>query len=110
MTLDDLVAYGANVDEGIARCMGNEEFYLRMVEIAKNDENFGTLKEAVAAGRLDEAFEAAHALKGSLGNLSLTPLSEPMVEITECLRARTDMDYTALLDAIDEQHAKLCAL
>ena len=49
------------------------------------------------------AFEAAHALKGVLGNLSLTPLYEPVQEITELLRNRTEMDYTPLLETILEQ-------
>ena len=50
-------------------------------------------------------------MKGVLGNLSLTPLSEPVMEITELLRSRTEMDYTPLLTKIMEQRdilAKLC--
>ena len=31
MTIDDLRNFGANVDEGLARCFGNESFYLRLV-------------------------------------------------------------------------------
>jgi len=63
MKLDDLIAFGANVDEGLQRCMNNEEFYLRLVETVKNEASFGALQTAVEAGDLDAAFEAAHALK-----------------------------------------------
>ena len=43
MTLDDLKAYGANVEEGLGRCMNNEGFYLRLVEMAKNEPGFDQL-------------------------------------------------------------------
>lgn len=100
MTLDDLAAYGVNVEEGMGRCMGNEQLYLRLMDTMRADEGFDRLKEAVEAGRLDEGFEAAHALKGALGNLAVTPLYEPMCEITEMLRERTDADYAPLLGSI----------
>ena len=110
MTLDDLIAYGANVDEGLTRCMGNESFYLRLVESIKDEKGFDELKRALDEGKLDEAFSAAHGLKGVLGNLSLTPLYEPMSEITELLRAETQMDYSTLFAQIMDQWEKFCAL
>ncbi len=110
MTLDDLVAFGANVEEGLGRCMGNEAFYLRLVESVKDEKGFDNLKSALDAGNLGEAFSAAHALKGVLGNLSLTPLYEPMSEITELLRAETQMDYSELLGTIMDLRDEFCAL
>lgn len=110
MTLDDLRAFGANVDEGLGRCMNNEDFYLRLVGMAQADPGFGKLADALAADDLDAAFEAAHALKGVMGNLSLTPLFEPLSEITELLRARTQMDYAPLLAAIQDVHGRFLAL
>ena len=59
-----------------------------------------TLPVFLKEGNLDEAFEAAHALKGALGNLSLTPIYEKIVEITELLRNRTEMDYSGMLSDI----------
>ena len=110
MTLDDLRAYGANVDEGLGRCMNNESFYLRLVDMVKNEQGFDTLEQAIAANDLKTAFEAAHSLKGVLGNLSLTPLFDPINEITELLRAETQMDYSELMGAIKEQKDKFFAL
>lgn len=110
MTLDDLAAYGADIDEGLGRCMGMEEFYLKLVGTVKDEAGFGALENALRANDLDTAFEAAHALKGVLGNLALTPLYEPVHEITELLRARTEMDYSELLDTILSQRDKLAAL
>ena len=100
MKLDDLIAFGANVDEGLQRCMNNEEFYLRLVESVKGEASFGALQAAVEAGDLDAAFEAAHALKGVLANLAITPLYEPASEICELLRAKEEADYPALVAAL----------
>jgi HPt (histidine-containing phosphotransfer) domain-containing protein len=110
MTLDDLAAYGANVDEGMARCMNNEAFYLRLVGMAKDERGFGALEEAIAANDLQAAFEAAHSLKGVLGNLALTPLLDPVKEITELLRSKTEMDYSELLATIAQERDRLAAL
>ena len=110
LTIDNLKSLGANTDEGLARCLGKEEFYLRMVSMALADEGFEKLQDAVQNGDLNEGFERAHALKGVLSNVSLTTLSEPVSEITEELRARNNIDYSALLSRIDEELKKYRAL
>lgn len=89
MTLDALRAYGANTAEGVARCMNNEPFYLRMIAMALADKNFDALTAAMDAGDVAAAFEAAHALKGSIGNVSLTPIYRPLCELTELLRGKS---------------------
>ena len=110
LTLDALRAYGADVDSCLRRCMNMEAFYLKLVNSLKGDTKPEELKAAVEAKDLDKAFEVAHALKGVYGNLSLTPLTKPVTEITELLRARTDTDYSALMNEIMAQKAKLDAL
>ena len=110
MTLDDLRAFGADVDDGLARCMNNEDFYLRLVGMVQNDAGFDKLAAALAENNLKAAFEAAHALKGVLGNLSLTPLFQPVQEITELLRAETQMDYSDLLATILAKRDEFLAL
>lgn len=103
ITIDSLREYGAAVDEGLARCMNNEAFYLKLVGKVLNDAAFATLRTAVEAGDKDAAFEAAHQLKGVLGNLSLTPMYEPVAEMTELLRARADAEYMVFVDKIEAQ-------
>ena len=46
LTMDALKAYGANVEEGLARCVNNEPFYLRMVGMVLADDKFDKLKDA----------------------------------------------------------------
>ena len=110
ITIDGLKEFGANVDEGLARCVNNEAFYLKLVNMAYKDDGFDKLKNAVGANDLDTAFEAAHSLKGILGNLSLTPVYEPVAEVTELLRSRQEIDYSPYIDRILEQRDRLAAL
>ena len=110
LTVEKLKNYGANVEEGLERCMNNEAFYLRMVDMALGNDGFDKLDAAVEKGEIPQIFEAAHALKGMLGNLALTPLFQPASEITELARAGTDTDYAALWSRLNEEKKKLQAL
>ncbi len=110
MTIDSLRDFGANVDEGLERCMGMEDFYLEMIELGLADERFGNLGPQLEAGNLEDAFETVHALKGVIGNLALTPLYETICEITEHLRARDAIDYQPLYDKLLEQRKQILNL
>ena len=112
LTMDALRAFGANTDEGVARCFGKEDFYLRLVKmvVTQNQKDFDQLAAAIGAGDLAAAFDAAHSLKGVLGNLSLTPIFAPVSEITEQLRAKTEMDYAPALGVILAKFDELKAL
>ena len=54
LTIDALRAWGANVDEGLTRCCGNEAFYLRLAGMAAQDGNFARLEEALGTGDVSE--------------------------------------------------------
>lgn len=110
ITLEKLREYGADVEEGLIRCMNKEEFYLILVGRAANDTRLEELEHQLSEHDLDGAFESAHALKGMYANLSLTPLSQPIDEMTELLRNRTDTDYTVLMKEAKTQLARLGAL
>ncbi|MBR3147273.1 MAG: Hpt domain-containing protein [Eubacterium sp.] len=110
LTIEALNELGANTKEGMERCLNNEEFYLRLVKMAVMDDGFEKLKDAVEAKDLDEAFERAHALKGVIGNVSLTNIFIPIQEITEELRARLDINYTEILGRIFTELEKVRSL
>ena len=100
LTIDNLREFGANVQEGLQRCVNDEEFYLELVNMALDDDAYDELAAAVEAGDKKAAFYAAHALKGILANVSLTPLAAVVSEMTELLRAEKDADYPAYLEKI----------
>lgn len=111
ITIDALNAYGANTKEGLALCMGLEDFYLDLVNKQLEDANFKRLSDAIGRGDAKDAFEAAHALKGALSNLALTPLAEPVTEITERLRnADSVPDLSDIMPAYDKALSELRAL
>ena len=110
ITIEALKSLGADTDEGLTRCMNNEAFYLRLVGMGLKDGNFGRLQQTIDGGDMKGAFEAAHALKGIMSNLALTPILEPVSEITELLRSGTQTDYKPLVDRILSAKAQFDAL
>lgn len=111
MTIEALEAYGADVKSGLARCMGMQDFYLRLVAMQLADGNFEKLDRALADQNSRAAFEAAHALKGAVGNLGLTPLFVPICEMTERFRnAQGPVDVSDLTPAYRDALARLRAL
>ena len=110
LTIEQLKQFGANTDEGIARCAGMEALYLRLVKMIPAEKSFEILKTALEANDLDEAFTAAHTLKGVLGNLSLTPMYDICADMTEKLRQRTAMDYSSQLNELLDKKAQLDAI
>ena len=106
-TIEQLEAYGADIKEGLGRCMNMPDFYLRLVGMITKDGHLSQMKEAVEAGDLAAGFEAAHALKGVLANLALTSVLEPVSELTEHLRARREMDYAPLIAKAEQEMNKL---
>ena len=110
MTVEALRAFGADVDDGLARCLNKEDFYLMLVKKAAEDRRLSLLAEQIGQKDYAAAFETAHALKGMYANLSLTPLTKPVSEMTELLRSRTDTDYSALMEEAAAQFERLCSL
>lgn len=100
LTIESLREFGADVQDGLDRCMNDEDFYLELIDLALEDECFEALCDAVKSGDMKAAFSAAHALKGVLANVSLTPLSTVVAQMTELLREEKDADYPAYLDRI----------
>lgn len=110
MTVESLKAAGVNVEEGLSRCLNKEDFYLKMVNMGLNNQNFQLLEPALEAKDFDRAFELCHSLKGVIGNLSLTPLYDLICSLTELLRSRTDADYSELYNQIITMQKELLAM
>lgn len=107
LTIENLNAYGADTKTGLARCVNNQNLYFRLVKTVPSMDAFTKLKDSILQHDYESAFQAAHGLKGALTNLSLTPLSTPIIEITEHLRGKEEMDYSPLLTLIEEKRKEL---
>lgn len=103
--------YGVNYDFTMERFMGNEMLYVKILCKLGGDDNARKLNDAVAAGDMTEAFNAAHALKGVSANLGLTPLMDAVQNILEPLRkGEARSDYMELNAVVQEQFVKASAL
>ncbi|MBQ8698111.1 MAG: Hpt domain-containing protein [Schwartzia sp.] len=110
LTLEKMQELGIDPKEGLTRCMNNEVFFFKMIAMAVANEYFDTLGYSLEKKDFDSAFEAAHALKGVIGNLALKPIYDPLAEMTELLRAKKDADYVSMYRPIKEIRDQLLAL
>ena len=95
--LDELRTLGVDVDDGLKRLMGNEKLYKRLL---------GSFVKMIGTQAVDpdfdesdykEAIEKAHSIKGTAGNLSLTPIYESYSEILNLLRTDKPAEAKAVL-------------
>ncbi len=110
LTLEALKEFGADTETGLSRCLNKEELYLKLVKKLSQTDDLDKLDKAIAENNLEAAFNAAHTFKGVAANLSLDPLFEPVAEITELLRKKTETDYSGYLEKIDAQWEKFKAI
>lgn len=90
---------GGNYAETMGRLV-TEERILRFVRKFPADGSFNALKDALARGSQEEAFRAAHTLKGVAQNLGFTALYEKASAVTEVLRGGS-LDVTALMPDLE---------
>lgn len=116
--LDMLEDWGCDIDEGLERLGGDEEFYETLLSGFVQENSMGELTMAMETGDYRRAFEAAHGLKGDTGNLSLTPLYEAVCSLVEDLRpayggvavkASLAEDYARVVRLFDEFTEKMGA-
>lgn len=103
-----LAACGGDYEDTMRRLMGNEMLFCRLLPKVFQDENLQKLGDALSQGNLEAAFDAAHALKGMLGNLGLASLYDAVCAIVEPLRRKDpEADYRALHQAIQREFLRL---
>lgn len=105
MTLQEFyAAVGGNYDEAISRLMG-EALLRRFVLKFLNDPSFAALKQAVENGDREEAFRAAHTIKGLCLNLSFGKLLQSSETLTESLRNEMPANVQELFAQVSEDYA-----
>ena len=77
---------GCDIRGALRRMLDDEDFYLECLTSVCSEENFYVLRQRLIDGQTKDAFDCAHALKGVLANLGLTPMFDKVVEIVEPLR------------------------
>lgn len=108
--IEALHAWGCDAGCVQSRFMGDEEFYLSMLGLVKEDPSFSALEQAIDAGSVKTVFDAAHTLKGMLSNMGLTPLLTPTCAIVEKLRGGVAQDIRAEHSAFRKAYAEFMTL
>ena len=97
---EELKVLGVNTDEALARMNGNSSLYERMLvkflEMMKNS----CVQPDFDCNDYADITEAAHAIKGTSGNLSITPIYEAYSEIVRLLRDSQPEQAKAVLEKI----------
>ncbi|MBD5093145.1 MAG: Hpt domain-containing protein [Subdoligranulum sp.] len=85
--MEELNALGANTKEGMGRVMDDADLYKMMLGMFVDSlEKEPISVEEFDGASLDELCRKVHTLKGTTGNLSLTPLFDAYMEILGLLR------------------------
>ncbi|MEG1528557.1 MAG: Hpt domain-containing protein [Clostridia bacterium] len=83
---EKLKIYGADIEGIMGRFVNDVELYHACLITYVTDQAFVKLGEALRSKNYDSAFEYAHALKGTTGNMGLTPLYDITCALVEDLR------------------------
>lgn len=88
MTIQECyAALGGDYEEVLGR-LYSEALVKKFIGKFLADQSFSSLENTLKAGNYEEAFRAAHTLKGVTQNLSFTKLYRSSHEITEALRTK----------------------
>lgn len=108
--IDALRAWNCDIDGAMERFMDDEELYISCLAIVCSDNAFDQLASALKSGNITAAFEAAHTLKGVLGNMGLTPMYDTAIQIVEPLRAGNSEGCDKLCEQLFVMRDRLCAI
>ena len=99
MTLKECyAAMGGDYDEAIGR-LRSEKLVQKFVLKFLSDGSYDLLCASMESGNYEEAFRAAHTIKGVCSNLAFTVLGKSSSALSEALRG----GYTPEADALAEQ-------
>lgn len=109
MTLTECYrALGGNYDDVIGR-LKSERLVQKFVLKFTADGSYELLLRSIAEGNAEEAFRAAHTIKGMCQNLGFTALGESASALTEALRGGCLEGTGALLPAVTADYERTVA-
>ena len=104
VTLQEFYAVvGGDYNEAVGRMMG-EAMLRRFLMKFPNDPSYAALKQAVENGDREEAFRAAHTIKGLCLNFSFGRLLASSEALTEALRHEMPSNMTELFEKVSEDY------
>lgn len=92
---------GFDVEGTMKRFLNNDALYMKCLKKFLDDQSFEILKKAYEEGNCEEAFRAAHTMKGFVSNLGINRLYEVVNPMVEKLRAG-NIDIMEEMKAVEE--------
>ena len=84
---------GFDDDGTMRRFLNNEALYMKCMKKFLDDTSFDQLKEAYQEGNCNEAFKAAHTMKGFVSNIGINKMYQLLIPMVEKLRVQNmDID------------------
>ena len=87
---------------GVEQRLRSVSLIKRFITKFLEDDSFSNLFQAMQAGKREEAFRAAHTLKGVCANLSFTRLCASASALTEALRPQGEVLPAQALPLLEE--------
>lgn len=103
----ELQRAGVDMNTVMSRFMGNETLYIKFLMRFVEDENFRNMQSMFQQGNLEEAFKAAHTLKGLIANLGLDGIMRSVTTITERLRNGNTEGVSELMQQAEWEYEKI---
>ncbi|MCI8559518.1 MAG: Hpt domain-containing protein [Dorea sp.] len=100
---------GGDYEAVCQRMMRKEALVMKFTKKFLDDDSFKSLKDNLSAGNLEEAFRAAHTLKGVSQNLAFEALYKPSSDLAEILRAGSTEGAEELMEIITKEYEKTVA-
>lgn len=101
-------AMGADYEEVFGR-LRNERLITKFVLKFPGDPSFSQLQSTLEEKNVEEAFRAAHTLKGVAQNLGFTPLYEATATLPEVLRAGNLPEDDNMMNAVAKEYERTVA-
>lgn len=98
--LEELKDLGVDVDDGIRRINGNEALYRRLLGSFVKTIKAQYVKADFDSTDCTETIEKVHTIKGTSGNLSITPIFESYTEMLGLLRSGQPEQARQILEKI----------
>lgn len=106
-----------DIQGAVRRFSGNEQLYVSCLRMFLDDPTVTQLNKAIDLKAWDDAFTAAHALKGLAGNMGFVPLMHSTGQLVIMIRggrtkeigeymAQVNSNYRDITDAIRENFAQ----
>lgn len=101
----ELAENGVDIERVIERFMGNEALYIKFLKrFVEEDRSFQNMQEYLRKEEYEEAFKAAHTLKGLLANLGLDAVMHSVTVITEKLRTGSLEGVQELMETAEREY------